>query len=170
MDDQREIRASDSDRQAVVERLRTALNEGRLNLLEYDNRIALAYQAVTYGDLEGLLVDLPKKGVLAPRPDPAPTVVEPANRQVDLPSHYSLLPTALRILWTIWLTAVCINLVVWVLVSISGGEPAYFWPMWVIGPAGAGLLGVSIGVTAVRRGRREAALRRGLTATRRRDR
>ena len=37
---------------------------------------------------------------------------------------------------TIWLTAVCINLVVWLMVSISGGEPAYFWPMWVAGPAG----------------------------------
>jgi hypothetical protein len=168
MDNEREIRASDSDRQAVVERLRIALNEGRLNLLEYDNRIALAYQAVTYGDLEGLLVDLPKKGVLAPRPEPVTVVAPAAQPVVDVPSHYKLVPTSLRILWTIWLTAVSINLVVWLMVSISSGEPHYFWPMWVAGPAGAGLFGVTLGVTTVRRGRREAVLRRRQEAAQRR--
>ena len=91
----------------------------------------------------------------------APTRVEPPTPPAEpLSDHYKLLPTSLRVLWTIWLSAVCVNLVVWLMVSISGGELAYFWPMWVAGPAGAALLGVSIGVTGVRRGRREAALRR----------
>jgi hypothetical protein len=174
MDEQRGIRASDSERQAVVEQLRSALNEGRLNLLEYDNRIALAYQSVTHGDLADLLLDLPKQGILMPRREPAPTLVEPFARQLPEPPsgvHFGRLPTWIRILWTIWLTAVCVNLVVWLMVSVSGGSPAYFWPMWVAGPFGATVFGLSVGATATRRGRREAALRRGLAeARRRRDR
>ena len=39
--------------------------------------------------------------------------------------------------WWLWGGAVAINMVVWLLVSIGGPEPAYFWPMWVAGPWGA---------------------------------
>ena len=60
-------------------------------------------------------------------------------------------------LWTIWLAAVAINLIVWVLVSGTAGDLIYPWPAWVAGPAGAALLAVSAGVTAIRRGRRSAA-------------
>ena len=60
-------------------------------------------------------------------------------------------------LWTIWLTAVAINLIVWVLVSGTTGELIYPWPVWVAGPSGAALFAVSAGITAIRRGRRSAA-------------
>ncbi|PZS35761.1 MAG: hypothetical protein DLM58_03115 [Pseudonocardiales bacterium] len=63
------------------------------------------------------------------------------------------LPVALKVLWTIWLTAVMINLAVWTMVSIGSGL-TYFWPIWVAGPAGAALLGVTLGVETIRRGRR----------------
>lgn len=160
--DERAVRASDKDRQAAVDRLKAAHDEGRLNLHEYDDRLANAYQAVTYGDLADLFVDLPAQYGITHTPGKT-TPVPPgrvAAGEVDEPGFFAALPTTLRVLWTIWLAAVSINLVVWALVSLSNTELIYFWPMWVIGPAGAGLLGVSIGATAVRRSRDSARQRR----------
>lgn len=53
------MRISDSDRQNAANRLRAALNEGRLPVGEYDDRLGRLYQAVTYGELAGLFADLP---------------------------------------------------------------------------------------------------------------
>jgi hypothetical protein len=63
------------------------------------------------------------------------------------------LPTVLKILWTIWLTAVSVNVVVWALVSGTGGHLAYPWPVWVAGPYGAVLFAVSAGFVLFRRSR-----------------
>jgi Domain of unknown function (DUF1707) len=52
-------RAADADREAVAERLRVAASEGRIELWELDDRLARAYRAKTYGDLEILVADLP---------------------------------------------------------------------------------------------------------------
>lgn len=158
MDEQRrELRASDSDREAAAERLRLALNEGRLNLHEYDDRLARAFQAVTYGELEKLFADLPvpasgkgsgkgaRREARTPHAEPQPAL--------DAPGYFAALPTWLRVLWGIWLTLVLINLVVWTLVSVSEGDPEYFWPVWVAGPWGAALLAISVVVTMARRGR-----------------
>ena len=54
-----DLRAGDSDREAVAEILRTALGEGRLELSEVDERLARVYAAKTYGELEPLVADLP---------------------------------------------------------------------------------------------------------------
>ena len=53
------LRASDSDRQRVADRLRQALDEGRLTLLEYDERLGAAYGSLTYGELAKVTSDLP---------------------------------------------------------------------------------------------------------------
>lgn len=53
------LRASDHDREVVVERLRTACEEGRLTLEETTERIGAAYQASTFAALEPLTADLP---------------------------------------------------------------------------------------------------------------
>jgi hypothetical protein len=63
-----DVRVADTDRQAAADRLKTALDEGRLPLLEYDHRLGLAYAAVTYRDLSDLLADLPKP--VPPKPKP----------------------------------------------------------------------------------------------------
>ncbi len=55
--DQQKIRASDRDRQQVVDRLRSALEDGRLRMDEYVDRMEVAYQAATYGDLTPLCAD-----------------------------------------------------------------------------------------------------------------
>ena len=50
MDDRQRMRASDRDRQEVVDRLREAVAEGRLKMDEYMDRMGRAYQAVTRRD------------------------------------------------------------------------------------------------------------------------
>ncbi|MEU8265884.1 DUF1707 domain-containing protein [Sphaerisporangium sp. NPDC049002] len=152
MDERRDVRVSDSDREAAAERLGTAVTEGRLNLQEYDDRLGRAYQSVTYGDLADLFADLPASapGVApaAPQaPHPAPQAVPGAS------AAEATVPRWLRVLWTIWFIKVMINLTVWVLVSVSDGTLVYFWPMWVIGPPAAALLGLTGIVTLVRRSR-----------------
>lgn len=51
-------RASDADREAVVEALRAATEDGRLDFEEFEQRMGLAYQSKTFGELEPLLADL----------------------------------------------------------------------------------------------------------------
>jgi hypothetical protein len=57
---QRELRASNADREAVVERLQHAVGEGRITLAEFDERARAAYEAKTLGDLDVLTADLPR--------------------------------------------------------------------------------------------------------------
>lgn len=150
MNDRLQLRASDSERQQVVDLLRTALQDGRLRTDEYADRVELAYRAVTYADLAPLQADLP---VGAPRT--AASVTVPAAAR----GGFADLPLVLRALWTVWLVAVSINVVIWVLVSGTSGHVVYPWPVWVAGPFGAALLGASIPVSHIRRGRRCAGPR-----------
>ncbi|WP_070013756.1 DUF1707 SHOCT-like domain-containing protein [Streptomyces abyssalis] len=60
-------RASDDDREQVVERLRDAASEGRIDLAEFEERMTLAYQARTYGELEPITADLPEIASPAPQ-------------------------------------------------------------------------------------------------------
>jgi hypothetical protein len=53
------LRASDSDRDQVSERLRHATAEGRLSADELDQRLEALYAARTCGELDALLADLP---------------------------------------------------------------------------------------------------------------
>ncbi len=58
------IRASDSDRERVVEVLRQAYTEGRLDLEEFDQRTTAAYATRTWAGLRELTRDLPADAVL----------------------------------------------------------------------------------------------------------
>jgi hypothetical protein len=53
------MRASDADRDRVVECLNAAYSEGRLPKDEYDARLENALSACTYADLDQLVTDLP---------------------------------------------------------------------------------------------------------------
>lgn len=64
--DQRHLRVSDADREQAAEVLRQAAGDGRLTLDELDERLATAYAAKTYADLESVTTDLPGPGVPAP--------------------------------------------------------------------------------------------------------
>jgi hypothetical protein len=53
------IRASDSDREQVAERLHRATVEGRLSADELDDRLEALHASRTYGELDALVADLP---------------------------------------------------------------------------------------------------------------
>jgi hypothetical protein len=141
----REIRASDLDREQVVARLRGAFEEGRLTIDEYVTRMETACQARTYGELAALCDDLPGATSAAAAEHPVPSTA---------PGTFALLPGALKVLWTIWLAIVSVNVVVWATVSMTGPRWVYPWPLWVAGPWGAVLLAISVSVVAGRRATR----------------
>ncbi|SFF43891.1 protein of unknown function [Actinoplanes philippinensis] len=128
------MRAGDGDRQRVADRLREALDEGRLDLSEYDERVQQAYAAKTYGELEGLLADLPgtvpvEKAQVEPH-----RVTEPPASAPAMKGHRSgpPLPGILGVF------LVCV--VVWAMSSLGSGEWHYFWPGWVLIPVVFALL------------------------------
>ena len=53
------VRASDADRERIVEQLRRHAAEGRLTMDEFEERMSAAYEARTYGALAELTRDLP---------------------------------------------------------------------------------------------------------------
>ncbi|MEU4094758.1 DUF1707 and DUF4190 domain-containing protein [Streptomyces sp. NPDC026673] len=64
------MRAANDDRERTVDVLKAAFAEGRLNQPEFEDRVGLAYQAVTYQELYGLTADIPRPRRL-PTPPPA---------------------------------------------------------------------------------------------------
>jgi hypothetical protein len=126
-DRQPELRAADGDRERVAERLRQAHAEGRLDLDEFDQRVAAAYAARTYGDLDALTADLPPE---APLSAPAASAVRPAA-EAARPDRAAV---------SAWAGASVLNLVIWGIVAVSVGEWVYPWWIWVAGPWGVLLL------------------------------
>ena len=63
---ERDLRCGHEDREAVAERLRVAAGDGRIDLDELDERLALAYAARCYADLDALVTDLPGAAVARP--------------------------------------------------------------------------------------------------------
>jgi len=59
-------RASDGERDAVVQRVQQAFAEGRLDDTEFDQRVRAALTARTHSDLDVLLTDLPAAAGTAP--------------------------------------------------------------------------------------------------------
>jgi hypothetical protein len=103
-----ELRAGDADRQAAADRLRAAHDEGRLDLAEYDRRLADAYSAVTYADLDRLFTDLPVRPSSPAHPvASAAGVARAAGTSVA--RRPARLPLALTILWTAWAGVVAIT-------------------------------------------------------------
>ncbi|MBT8224612.1 MAG: DUF1707 domain-containing protein [Dactylosporangium sp.] len=187
------MRAADVDRAFVTGLLKKAVDEGRLTLTEYDERLRATYAAQTYGDLDVLLRDLPAgirqpasnepaspapttrvrdpavvewpgrtaaketplAGMASPRPGPVagPVPATPSVASVFAAEaaefvasrRHRRIPKWLIVVWGTWLSAVSINLVIWLLVSITAsGGPVYFWPMWVAGPWGTALVALTI--------------------------
>jgi hypothetical protein len=66
------LRASDADRERVVEALKFAFVQGRLTRDELDTRAGLAFVARTYAELAVATADIPARRA-APRPRPRPT-------------------------------------------------------------------------------------------------
>jgi Domain of unknown function (DUF1707) len=111
----RPIRASDQERESVVDVLRDAFTDGRLTLDEFEDRTAAAYAARTWTDLRQLTVDLPAEPLFGsdlnqsqgdPLPEAMPPATQPATRRRDRPFD-RVLPV----------------LFVWILISAAAGSP-----------------------------------------------
>lgn len=130
------MRAGDSDRQAVADKLKQAHDEGRLDLSEYDERLQKTYAAKTYGDLNGLLDDIPGS-VLSPRPQ----VSSEAAPQPAAPPQVSsragkLVRTSLGGFGGIFV----IGTIIWLATSLGTGHLQYFWPVWLLIPMFFGVI------------------------------
>lgn len=128
-------RAADVDRDAVAERLREAVTEGRLDLDEFDDRLGRTYAAKTYGELDKLVGDLPRQRA-------APVAETGRDRRA--------MRGWLAETWRPWSTVVTICAAVWLLTVMLSQQPIYPWPLWVAVPWGAVLLcrtiyGISVG-------------------------
>jgi hypothetical protein len=135
------LRAADTDRQKIADQLKAALDEGRLSLHEYDDRVGQAYAARTYKDLLLLVDDLPRPGVSAAEVS--------ARRASEARRAARRMPTALLVLWTVWGALAVVNLVVYALVAASVAGDVYPWPIWMLVP-GVALGAVTVGVQAIR--------------------
>jgi hypothetical protein len=85
------MRASDAERERAVDVLKAAFTEGRLSQDEYTDRVGQAQASKTYGDLAGLVHDLPigPFGSLPPAPAPAYPGYPPA---LPYPAYPPALP------------------------------------------------------------------------------
>ena len=133
-----EMRAGDGDRQAVADRLKSALDEGRLDLHEYDERLRQAYAAKTYSDLDSLVTDLPgtipaqRSRVEPYQPPAAPSPAEGVG-QLRKPGGQPFLASYGGVV------AVCF--LIWGLSCLGSGEFVYPWPLWMLIPLIFGVLG-----------------------------
>jgi hypothetical protein len=130
------LRAGDTDRAAVATALGRHMAEGRLTVAEYDERVARAYAALTYGDLAVLTSDLP--------PTDDRRAASPAVPEHAAPVH-ARGPMAVRrrdsaAAWAAWRRTAIIVVCIWAITSVASTHFIHFWPIWVIGPWGAVLL------------------------------
>jgi hypothetical protein len=123
------IRASDADRERVVEILRQNNIEGRLTSDEFEERMTAAYAAKTMGALAELTTDLPVD------------LAAHARQQAELARRQAAqVPVSrqLRAAISSWVSLGVVLTVIWV---ISGA--GYYWPAWPLGiMAALGLAGV----------------------------
>ncbi|WP_232663777.1 DUF1707 SHOCT-like domain-containing protein [Pseudonocardia sp. TRM90224] len=126
-----DMRAGDADREKVLDRLRIAHVEGRLDVLEFDERVAAALAARTYGELEKLTVDLPepKKSKSV---EPRTAAAAPTKGDDDFRQAVTAWAGVSAVTFTIWLITVLVNGLI------------YPWFLWVAGPWGMIILVVWI--------------------------
>lgn len=127
--DRADLRISDADRAATAERLRVAVDEGRLDLTEYDSRLRSAYAARTYRELDPLTADLPA----LPAVPQAPAGKATTRRRKQLDE------------WRDWLGGALIMIAIWGTTSLVGGELHAFWPAIPLGIWAAVLVAGALG-------------------------
>ena len=104
------LRASDADREQIVERLRQATAEGRLAAHELEQRLVTALSARTYADLDATVADLPGKRVTHRRPHHRAVATVAAHPILLLAAIPVVIVAvamlaAISILWMVFVTA-----------------------------------------------------------------
>ena len=85
------LRCADQDRELVAQVLNNAYAEGRLTFDEHAERIAHAYEAKTFGDLDVLTTDLvaQRRPVPTAVPGPSPQPVVPRTAAAPVPGQFT---------------------------------------------------------------------------------
>jgi hypothetical protein len=135
-----DLRAGDADREVVLERLQAAQAEGRLDLEEFDERVAATLAARTYGELAAVTADLPG-GPPSVRPLGAPPPRAPASAAPGQAPQGD----GLRRSVTAWAAATLLLMAIWVVAGLTTGVFAYPWWIWVAAPTGVLLLAGRLG-------------------------
>ncbi|MFP5019168.1 DUF1707 SHOCT-like domain-containing protein [Pseudonocardia phyllosphaerae] len=116
------VRVSDAERAEVAERLRVAQDEGRLTLIEYDERLKRAYAATVRNELEQVVEDLPvrpKAAAVAPADGAEPA--ETGKR-----SHLDE--------WRSWAGTAVVLSTIWLVTGLAGDDGfSFFWPVIPLG-------------------------------------
>jgi hypothetical protein len=124
------LRASDSDREAVAQQLRDHYAAGRITLDEFDERTTTTYAAKTFGDLDGLLSDLPSTAVV-----PVPDARVPAPSDASRPDKVDRFRAAVAP-FSSWIVVAMVMNLIWLGGADQHGHHGPYWPIWVIGPWG----------------------------------
>lgn len=148
------LRISDADRELVSKLLKVAIDEGRLTLAEYDERLRQAYEAKTVEEIAPIISDLPRVA------EGGVEVVRPRLVSVDPDELLSGTPQWIKWLWVSWMIPVSITTLVWILTLLTGAGTWYPWPLWVAGPLGAVYLSLTVGERVTRADRLAADARR----------
>jgi uncharacterized protein DUF1707 len=135
-----EMRAGDGDRQAVAEKLKAALDEGRLDLHEYDERLQQTYTAKTFGDLDTLVTDLP--GPIPAQQSRVEPYQPPAAPRSAAEVGEMRKPGGLPFLAS-YGGVVLVCVVIWGVSCLSSGDFIYPWPLWMLIPLVFGVIGRS---------------------------
>ena len=113
----RPIRASDRERESVVDVLRDAYTDGRLTLEEFEERTSAAYASKTWSDLRELTGDLPVEPVLGadlPQRQPGAVPVAQVVPSVPRPRQGGRDRPLGRLLPVIF---------VWIMIAAAAGSP-----------------------------------------------
>lgn len=124
------VRVSDAERSGTVERLKSAQDEGRLSLVEYDERIQKAYAAVTRADLDVLTADLPPV-----RGSDLPAAREKRDAEAKQEARAEWYQQ-----WRSWAGTSVLLIGIWGIICLAAGELTFFWPMFPVGIWGLVLL------------------------------
>ncbi|WP_026922792.1 DUF1707 SHOCT-like domain-containing protein [Glycomyces arizonensis] len=137
-EDQGKLRISNADRDEAVALLKQALDEGRLDLSEFDSRSQAVYEAKTNAELDLIFEDLPVTRDLGRTLERTQAAAQPAaytgersaeEREADGQRHGA--PAIAH--WLIWVGT--ITMTVYVVSNLTSDDPEWgnFWPAFPIG-------------------------------------
>jgi hypothetical protein len=120
----RELRVGNAERASLTEILRSAVDQGYIDLEEYEKRVDILMAAKTVGETEVVLADLPSyQRVLQ------------AQADAHVPEKLHT-PEWIKWLWAGVSIPIGIVTGVWAFVFFLSGSHQYFWPIWVVIPLG----------------------------------
>lgn len=130
-DHQPHIRATDTEREAVSAMVRRALDDGRIQLGEVDERLGAVYEAKTHGELAKVVDDivpyLPPRYV-APPPSTAPAVPQGTSDRKILPAVLLSIPFGMFGAHRFYAGQINTAIAMLVLTLIGIGAPVtFFW-------------------------------------------